>query len=149
VNVLLQRVSKACVWVDGQCVSQINQGLLAYVGIQKADTQSAFDRMVQRLLNYRVFPDSEGRMNLSVLDQGGEVMAISQFTLAADTKKGNRPGFSTAMPPDLAREAFDGFVVQLKQEAAKHGVAVSTGQFQAHMEIESTNVGPINFLLST
>lgn len=151
-RVLLQRVQQASVVVDSHCVGEIGRGLLIYGGLEKGDTPAVIQRMAERVLNYRVFPDAEGRMNQSLLDVGGGILLISQFTLAADTRRGNRPGFSTAMPAELAEQQFEYFIDAVKALSADGckspgGVAVASGQFQADMQVSSINDGPINFIL--
>ena len=140
---LLQRVTHASVAVDGNIVGAIDNGLLVLVGIEPADTPSISARMLERLLNYRVFSDQEGRMNCSLRDIGGGLLLVSQFTLAAETKKGNRPGFSTAAAPDLAETLFNDLV----QQAQRLHQPVATGRFGADMQVSLTNDGPVTFLL--
>lgn len=146
-RVLLQRVQQASVTVESQCVGEIGRGLLIYGGLEKDDTPAVIQRMAERVLNYRVFPDEEGRMNCSLLNVGGGILLVSQFTLAADTQRGNRPGFSTAMPAELAQDMFVRFIDAVKARAADADIAVASGQFQADMQVSSINDGPINFLL--
>lgn len=142
-RVLLQRVKTASVEVDGQEVGEIGQGLLLLVGIQRHDNDTLIERMAERVLSYRVFADPQGKMNLSVADIGGSVLTVSQFTLAADTDKGLRPGFSGAAPPDEARRLYQGFVDQL---AARHQ-PLAGGIFGADMQVHLVNDGPVTFLL--
>ena len=142
---LLQRVTHAEVRVDGQVVGAIQRGLLVLVGVARGDDTAAADRLVERLLTYRVFPDAEGRMNASLTDIGGGLLLVSQFTLAADTKKGTRAGFSTAAAPDEARRLFDHLVATAR---SSHPV-VATGVFGADMQISLTNDGPVTFWLET
>jgi len=142
---LLQRVTQAEVRVEGRVIGAIDKGLLVLVGIAKGDDTAAADRLLERLLTYRVFPDAEGRMNASLADSGGGLLLVSQFTLAADTKKGTRPGFSTAAPPDEARRLFD-YLVTMARTA--HPV-VATGEFGADMQVSLTNDGPVTFWLET
>ncbi|CAA0099689.1 D-aminoacyl-tRNA deacylase [Halioglobus japonicus] len=139
----MQRVSRASVAVDAQCVGQIEQGLLVLLGLDKGDNQLAADRMIDKLLAYRVFADSAGRMNSSVTDIGGGVLLVSQFTLSADTRKGLRPSFSSAMPPDEAQQLYDYFLAQIQQ---RHAV-VAAGEFGADMQVSLVNDGPVTFLL--
>lgn len=143
-KVLLQRVSEARVQVAGEEVGAIGKGLLLLVGIERHDSAATLQRMAERLLNYRVFNDAGGKMNLSVVDIAGGVLAVSQFTLAAETDKGLRPGFSQAAPPAEARELYTQFVDALK---ALHS-PVATGIFGADMQVALTNDGPVTFLLS-
>lgn len=140
---LLQRVSQASVTVDGETVGAIEQGLLVLVGIEALDTQQQADRLLERLLNYRVFEDAEGKMNRSLKAINGGLLLVSQFTLAADTQRGNRPGFSTAMPPQPARIMF----AYLCDKARQLHPVVQTGQFGAHMQVSLINDGPVTFRL--
>ena len=143
---LIQRVSRAAVHVAGEQVGAIETGLLVLVGVEKDDDSARVERMVQRLLGYRVFPDEEGKMNQSVRDIAGGLLLVSQFTLAADTRKGARPSFSSAAEPGLARSLFarlvDGIV-------AAHTGAVATGRFGADMQVSLVNDGPVTFLINT
>ena len=141
---LLQRVTRASVTVDEEVVGQIQGGLLVLVGVEPEDTAQTVSRMAERLLKYRVFSDSEGRMNLNVEQAGGAILLVSQFTLAADTTSGNRPGFSTAAAPEQASRLCEDLADQL----ALSGIQVETGQFGAHMSVSLVNDGPVTFLLS-
>lgn len=141
---LLQRVTRASVTVGEEIVGQINQGLLVLVGVEPEDTGQTVLRMSERLLKYRVFSDSEGRMNLNVEQAGGAILLVSQFTLAADTGSGNRPGFSTAAAPEQALRLCE----DLAENLALSGIQVETGQFGAHMLVSLTNDGPVTFLLA-
>jgi D-tyrosyl-tRNA(Tyr) deacylase len=141
---LIQRVASASVMVEGAAVGSINQGLLVFIGVEKNDTLIEADQMINKLLSYRVFSDSQDKMNLSVSDVAGGVLFISQFTLAADTKSGTRPGFSTAKPPVEAESIYDYMVESLK---AKHN-GVASGIFGADMQVSLVNDGPVTFLLS-
>lgn len=140
---LLQRVGEASVKVDGAVVGAIGPGLLVLVGVEKGDGETQADRLLERLLGYRVFSDEQGRMNRSLADAGGGLLLVSQFTLAADTNKGARPSFSSAAPPEEARRLFD-YLVE-KARAAHHDVA--TGAYGAHMEVALVNDGPVTFWL--
>jgi D-tyrosyl-tRNA(Tyr) deacylase len=142
---LLQRVHHAAVSIDGVTVSSIGPGLLVLLGIEQHDDAAAVARMSQRLLGYRVFADAEGRMNLSVRDVGGEVLVVSQFTLAADTQKGARPSFSSAAAPAMARTLYDDFVDAVRADLGR----VATGQFAADMQVSLVNDGPVTFLLES
>ena len=142
---LLPRARGARVEVGGQIVGSIDQGLLVLVGVEPQDTQASADKMLHKLLNYRVFSDAEGKMNLSLRDVAGGLLLVSQFTLAADTKSGMRPSFSKAAPPALGAELFD---YLLKQAKSSHEV-VESGQFGADMQVHLTNDGPVTFLLET
>jgi D-tyrosyl-tRNA(Tyr) deacylase len=143
-QLLLQRVKSASVDVGGERVAAIEQGLLVFVGLEKDDNKSLCERAAERLLAYRVFADDEGRMNRSVVDVGGSLLLVSQFTLAADTRKGLRPSFSSAMPPDEAAIMFDCFVDSVRDS----GLHVQTGYFGADMQVALVNDGPVTFNLS-
>ena len=140
---LLQRVTHAEVTVGGCSVGRIGRGLLVLVGVERGDTSIQADRLVERLLTYRVFPDELGRMNVSLADVKGELLLVPQFTLAADTRKGTRPGFSTAAAPEAGRRMFDYFVDRAREI---HG-NVATGEFGADMKVTLTNDGPVTFWL--
>ncbi|RMA80167.1 D-aminoacyl-tRNA deacylase [Umboniibacter marinipuniceus] len=142
-QVLIQRVSEASVTVDGSVVGKINKGLLALVGIEAHDTEETVQRAAQRLTKYRVFSDENGKMNLSVKDIEGGILVVSQFTLAADTKRGLRPSFSSAASPELAQELY----LSLSQAIKESGVKVATGQFAADMKVALINDGPVTFQL--
>lgn len=142
-KVLIQRVSSAKVEVAGQTVGEIGQGVLALVGLEPDDGPLQLEKMLNKLLNYRIFSDAEGRMNCSLKDVNGGLLLVSQFTLAADTRSGLRPGFSTAAAPALAEQLFTRFV-SLAQAAWPQ---VATGQFGADMQVSLTNDGPVTFLL--
>ncbi|NLC02464.1 MAG: D-tyrosyl-tRNA(Tyr) deacylase [Pseudomonas formosensis] len=142
---LLQRVSQARVEVAGEVIGAIDQGLLVLVGVQPQDDQASADRLLHKLLNYRVFADAEGRMNCSVQDVQGGLLLVSQFTLAADTRKGLRPGFSTAAPPQQAEQLFD----YLVEQARKTWPQTATGRFGADMQVHLVNDGPVTILLET
>jgi len=142
---LLQRVSEASIRVDGETIGRIGQGLMVLVGIEKEDTQKDMDRMLERLLGYRVFEDDQGRMNLSVRDIDGGLLLVPQFTLAADTNKGMRPSFTSSAPPEEAREKFERFVGQASEAYSK----VESGCFGADMKVGLVNDGPVTFWLQT
>jgi D-tyrosyl-tRNA(Tyr) deacylase len=141
---LIQRVTRAQVDVAGECVGRIGPGLLALVGVEPGDGEAQVARMTERLLGYRVFADEAGRMNRSLSDAGGGLLLVSQFTLAADTRSGMRPGFSTAAAPDEAARVFDRLVAECR---ARHRAAVETGRFGANMAVSLVNDGPVTFLL--
>lgn len=143
---LIQRVSQAAVEVAGERVGAIETGLLVLVGIEKDDDESRMQRMIQRLTGYRVFPDAEGKMNRSVSDIAGGLLLVSQFTLAADTRNGARPSFSSAAEPGVARRIFESFVTGV---SAAHTGPVATGRFAADMQVSLINDGPVTFLLTT
>lgn len=140
---LIQRVTGARVVVAGVTVGEIGPGLLALVGVAKADGEANVMRLAERLLVYRVFPDAEGRMNLSLTDTGGGLLLVPQFTLAADTHKGTRPSFSSAAPPERAKELFEALAAEVR---SRHGT-VATGRFGAEMSVVLTNQGPVTFWL--
>ena len=142
---LIQRVSHAQVQVEKQTLGAIQQGILALIGIFKNDDKAQANRLLERILQYRIFPDAAGKMNLSLQDLQGGLLVVPQFTLAADTQKGTRPGFSTAMPPEQSAQLFDYFVSQA--QAAHQPVA--TGQFGANMQVTLCNDGPVTFILET
>jgi len=140
---LLQRVTGASVRVDGRESGRIDAGLLVLVGVQRGDTGREAERLLERLVTYRVFPDAEGRMNLSLEDTRGGLLLVPQFTLAADTRKGTRAGFSLAAHPDEGARLFG----QLVAAARKRVADVQTGEFGAHMQVALTNDGPVTFWL--
>ncbi len=142
---LIQRVSSARVEVAGDVVGAIDQGLLVLVGVEPQDALAQVDKLLHKLLNYRVFSDADGKMNLSLKDVQGGLLLVSQFTLAADTRSGLRPGFSTAAPPALAEELFD---YLLNRAQAQHP-QVACGRFGADMQVHLVNDGPVTFLLET
>jgi D-tyrosyl-tRNA(Tyr) deacylase len=142
---LIQRVTEAQVRVAGRIVGAIDRGILALVGVQRGDTAQSGERLLERVLTYRIFPDAEGRMNLNLRDIGGGLLLVSQFTLAADTRKGTRAGFSTAAAPDEARQLFERLVSQAR---FAHSV-VATGEFGADMQVSLVNDGPVTFWLET
>ena len=141
---LIQRVTSASVSVDAAVVGAIGPGLLALVAVEPGDGEAQFRRMAERLLGYRVFDDGNGKMNRSLADTGGGLLLVSQFTLAADTKSGMRPSFSTAAPPAEAERGF-GRLVELCRQM--HVPGVETGRFGAHMVVSLVNDGPVTFLL--
>ncbi len=142
---LLQRVTHADVAVGGDTVGRIGRGLLVLVAVHREDTEQDIGRLAERLLTYRVFPDDEGRMNLSVQDIGGGLLLVPQFTLTADTKKGTRASFTKGAPPEMASDFFDKLVAACRETLA----TVETGQFGANMQVSLTNDGPVTFWLST
>lgn len=143
---LIQRVAQASVVVDSETVGAIGPGLLALIGVEPGDGDPQLARMAERLLGYRVFGDEEGRMNRSLADTQGGLLLVSQFTLAADTRSGMRPGFSTAAAPAEAERIF-GRLVDICRE--KHPPGVETGRFGAHMVVSLVNDGPVTFLLKS
>lgn len=140
---LLQRVTQARVEVGGEVVGSIEQGLLVLVGVEPQDDQTTVDKLLQRLLKYRLFNDADGRMNRSLQDVQGGLLLVSQFTLAADTRKGLRPGFSTAAAPAAAQQLF----AYLLAQAGQAHTPVASGRFGADMQVHLINDGPVTFLL--
>jgi D-aminoacyl-tRNA deacylase len=140
---LLQRVSRASVEIGGELRAAINRGLLILIGVQPDDDEARAAKLLERLLNYRVFPDEAGKMNLSLRQIGGDLLLVPQFTLAADTRHGLRPGFSGAAPPDLGQRLFD-FLVKT---ASSHHTQVQSGVFGADMQVSLVNDGPVTLWL--
>lgn len=140
---LLQRVSSASVDIDGQRVAQIGAGLMVLIGVEKGDGETEADRLLQRLLHYRVFADQDGKMNLGLCDVEGGLLLVPQFTLAADTSKGNRPGFSSAAPPEHAQRLFS----YLLRRASESYSRVESGRFGEDMQVGLVNDGPVTFQL--
>lgn len=140
---LIQRVKKASVTVDEKIIGKINNGLLVFVGVEKDDDNAKAKRLVERVLSYRIFSDEQDKMNLSVRDIEGSVLWVSQFTLVADTKKGNRPGFSRGASPELGEQLYN----QVLSYAEQMHVSNATGQFGADMQVELVNDGPVTFWL--
>ena len=143
-RIVIQRVSQASVTIDGKIAGEIQQGLLLLVGICPEDGQEDIEYAVRKISQMRIFSDQEDRMNLSVQDVGGQILSISQFTLYADTKKGNRPAFTGAAKPDLATALYDQFNQKLAQT-----VPVQTGEFGADMKVSLVNDGPVTIVLDT
>ena len=142
---VLQRVARASVTVDERVVGRIDGGWLVLLGVGQGDASAAAAYLAEKTLNLRAFPDDEGKMNRSVLETGGKVLVVSQFTLYGDCRKGRRPGFSDAASPELANELYQVFCDALRAG----GVGVETGRFQAHMAVELLNDGPVTFLLDS
>ena len=140
---LIQRVTEAKVVVDGQTIGEIKQGILLLLGIEKGDNEAKADKLLRKVTGYRIFPDSEGKMNLSINDIAGDLLVVSQFTLAADTQKGMRPSFSSAAAPELGEALYDYFISQAKATLSK----VEMGQFGADMKVHLVNDGPVTFRL--
>jgi len=141
---LIQRVSTAAVQVDGRRVAHIGPGILALIAVERDDTDREAERLLDRIFRYRVFPDAEGRMNLSLLETGGSLLLVPQFTLAADTRKGTRASFGPAAAPEQGERLFRHLVVTAREK----GLPVATGVFGAYMEVSLVNDGPVTFLLS-
>src|SRR5579864_5899280 len=142
---VVQRVSHCRVTVDGNAVGEIGHGLLVLLGVSKTDTDSAADYLVEKIIGLRIFEDAEEKMNLSVQDAGGALLVVSQFTLYGDVRRGKRPSFDAAAPPETARRLYEFFVEQIRAA----GLACETGQFQAMMEVELINSGPVTILIDT
>ena len=142
---LLQRVTAARVSVAGEEVGRIGRGLVVFVGVAAGDNEKDIEYLVQKTVNLRIFSDEAGRFNLSVLDISGELLVVSQFTLLADTRKGRRPSFTDAAPPDKAEELFDEFVKKVRST----GLKVATGRFQQYMQVEINNDGPVTIMLDS
>jgi D-tyrosyl-tRNA(Tyr) deacylase len=142
---LLQRVTQASVVVEGSVVGEIGPGLLILLGVAKPDTDTDAALLVDKIVNLRVFPDADGKMNRSLRDSGGSLLVVAQFTLYGDCRKGRRPGFEAAAPAEQARALYESFV----EIARRSGLRVETGVFQAHMEVALMNDGPVTLLLET
>jgi D-tyrosyl-tRNA(Tyr) deacylase len=144
-RLVIQRVTRASVRIDGKLVAETGTGLLVLVGIAATDQAAQADYLAGKLVNLRVFPDGEGRMNRSALDVNASLLLVSQFTLYGDCRKGRRPSFDAAAPPELARELYEYLVSKVRE----HGLVTETGVFQAHMEVELVNDGPVTLLLES
>lgn len=142
---LIQRVSSASVDVNGERIGEINKGILVLLGVEREDNNAAADKLLKKIINYRIFSDEEGKMNLNLQQINGELLIVSQFTLVADTKKGLRPGFSSGASPELG-EALYQYVIQ---EANKKIPYVATGQYGADMKVSLVNDGPVTFWLES
>lgn len=142
---VVQRVSRARVNVNGESVGSIGQGLLVLLGIAKTDSQADADYLVGKIIGLRISDDESGKMNLSVADVGGSMLAVSQFTLYGDSRKGKRPSFDQAAPPQMANELYEYFV----EKARKSGITCETGRFQAMMQVDLVNDGPVTILLDS
>ncbi|HOY22795.1 MAG TPA: D-aminoacyl-tRNA deacylase [Cellvibrio sp.] len=140
---LIQRVKRASVDVNNECVGEIGQGILLLLGIEKTDTQSTADKLIDKVLAYRIFADEQNKMNRNVQQIDGGVLVVSQFTLAADTQKGLRPSFSCAMPPAEAEQLYNYFVMAMREKHEK----LATGIFGADMQVSLVNDGPVTFML--
>jgi D-aminoacyl-tRNA deacylase len=143
VRAVVQRAARGRVAVDGEVVGEIGAGLVVLLGVARGDDEAAAVRLAGKVVRLRIFPDDEGRFDRSVLDTGGAVLAVSQFTLIADTAKGNRPSFSEAAPPERAEPLYDSFCAEL----GALGLEVATGVFGARMEVELVNDGPVTIVL--
>jgi len=144
-RIVLQRVKSASVDVSGETVGQIGSGLLILLGIARTDSQQDADYLADKIIHLRVFPDQAGRMNRSIMEIGGGLLVVSQFTLYGDCKRGRRPSFDEAAPPEKARELYEYFVNQLKSS----NIMIETGVFQAEMEVHLVNDGPVTLILES
>ena len=142
---ILQRVTRASVEVDGKIVGGIGAGLMVLLGVAKTDSPADADTLAAKIVNLRIFADEAGKMNLSLIDSGGALLVVSQFTLYGDCRKGRRPGFDAAAPAEQARELYERFVTAARQS----GVHVETGVFQAHMAVSLINDGPVTFVIES
>ena len=142
---VVQRVSDAQVQVDGQCIGKIEKGLLVYLGVHKDDTDKDFDYILDKVINLRIFSDAEGKMNLSVLDTGGEILVVSQFTLFGDARHGRRPSYGEAAGNEKGNLYYERFLYALKEK----GIPSASGQFGAEMHVSYTNDGPVTILLDS
>lgn len=142
---VIQRVRRASVTVDGVVSGAIGGGLLVLLGVGKGDTESAADYLAAKIAGLRIFPDAEGKMNLSLVDTGGAMLVVSQFTLYGDCRKGRRPSFDAAAPPDEARRLYEYFVSRIRAA----NIPVETGVFQAHMDVELLNDGPVTLIVES
>ena len=142
---VIQRVSRAQVSVHEEIVGKIGRGILVLLGVGKTDTEADADYLAAKIAGVRIFEDEHGKMNLSLADQGGEVLAVSQFTLHGDARKGRRPSFDEAAPPELAKQLYEYFVRKIRET----GIPCETGRFQAMMQVELVNEGPVTILLDS
>ena len=142
---VVQRVSDARVQVDGQCIGKIGKGLLVYLGVHKDDTDRDFDYILDKVINLRIFSDEAGRMNLSLLDAGGEILVVSQFTLFGDARRGRRPSYGEAAGNEKGNLYYQRFLHELKEK----GIRTASGQFGADMQVSYTNDGPVTILLDS
>jgi D-tyrosyl-tRNA(Tyr) deacylase len=142
-KLVLQRVARASVCIDGRTVAETSKGLMVLLGVEKQDTPDKVHYLVDKVLTLRIFPDAQGKMNLSCLDISGEVLVVSQFTLAGDCTKGRRPGFDNAAQPEEAESLYRQFI----EKVSESGLTVKEGQFGADMTVELVNDGPVTFVL--
>ena len=142
---LLQRVTAAQVTVEGKIVGKIGHGLVGFIGVANDDTLEDIQYLVRKIVELRIFEDTEGKFNLSIIDVSGELLLVSQFTLLANTRRGRRPGFTDAAPPEIAEALFNQFVEQTKST----GLKVETGRFQTHMHVEINNDGPVTIMINS
>jgi len=142
---VIQRVSSASVTVDGEIIGEIGAGLLVFLGIHHDDGSRELTWMADKISNLRIFEDKEGKMNNSLLDTGGAMLVVSQFTLYGDCRKGRRPGYSAAAPPEFANALYENFITRIKET----GIKTASGKFQAHMDVQLINDGPVTLLLDS
>ena len=142
-KVLIQRVKSASVTIDEALYSSINFGILALVGIEKGDTSEQVQKLAKKVVNLRIFPDNNGKMNRSLIDVSGEMLIVSQFTLCGDCKKGTRPSFDKSAPPEVAKKLYEQFADEIKL----YGIRTQTGRFGAMMDVELINDGPVTFMI--
>lgn len=142
-KVLIQRVKRASVTINNELYSSINKGILAFIGIEKGDTTEQVAKLSKKVVNLRIFPDKDGKMNHSLLDINGEILIVSQFTLCGNCQKGTRPSFDNSERPDIANSLYEKFIEETKAQ----GITVKTGKFAAMMDIELINDGPVTFML--
>ena len=142
-KVLIQRVKQASVTIEGELYSSINKGILALVGIEKGDSIEQVEKAAKKIVNLRIFPDENDKMNRSLLDVSGEMLIVSQFTLCGDCKKGTRPSFDKSAPPEIANNLYENFV----SEVGKLGIKTQTGKFAAMMDVALVNDGPVTFMI--
>lgn len=142
-KILIQRVKNASVSIGGKPFSSITKGILAFVGIEKGDSLETVQKYAKKIVNLRIFPDENGKMNLSILDIQGEMLIVSQFTLCGDCKKGTRPSFDNSALPEIANNLYEEFI----REVSDYGIKTTTGQFGAMMDVALINDGPVTFML--
>ena len=142
-KVLIQRVKRASVTINGEIYSSIEKGILALIGIEKGDALEQVQKLAKKIANLRIFPDSNDKMNHSMIDIGGEMLVVSQFTLCGDCKKGTRPSFDKSAAPDIANELYEKFIT----EVGNYGIKTETGKFAAMMDVKLTNDGPVTFMI--
>lgn len=142
-KILIQRVSSASVSIGGELFSSIDKGILALVGVEKGDTLEQVQKAAKKIVNLRIFPDKNDKMNRSLIDVQGEMLIVSQFTLCGDCKKGTRPSFDKSAPPEIANELYEKFVLEVQT----YGIRTQTGQFAAMMDVALINDGPVTFMI--
>ena len=142
-KILIQRVQQASVNIDKQEYSRISKGILAFIGVEKSDSEEQAEKLAKKIVNLRIFPDENRKMNRSLMDIQGEMLIVSQFTLCGDCKKGTRPSFDNSAPPDIANNLYEYFINQIKS----YGIKVGTGKFGAMMDVSLINDGPVTFML--